>query len=114
MIKGDKILSGKWLLSDGKIYDEFTELFISLTYNYKLGDPLKSDISLGPVVKLSSAKFIKEQITDAIKNGAKKMIDEKVEFGFAVDWMRKDLKIALEESKKNNSLLHITEIVEQY
>ena len=62
---------------DKKIYDEFTELFISLTYNYKLGDPLKSDITLGPVVKLSSAKFIKEQITDAIKNGAKKMIDEK-------------------------------------
>ena len=35
------------------------------------------------------------------------MIDDKFEFGFAVDWMRKDLKIALEEAKKNNSLLPI-------
>ena len=35
-------------------------------------------------------------------------------FGFAVDWMRKDLKIALEEAKKNNSLLPVTEIVDQY
>jgi 3-hydroxyisobutyrate dehydrogenase len=42
------------------------------------------------------------------------MIDDKFEFGFAVDWMRKDLKIALEEAKKNNSLLPITEIVDQY
>ena len=42
------------------------------------------------------------------------MIDDKFEFGFAVDWMRKDLKIALEEAKKNNSLLPVTEIVDQY
>ena len=42
------------------------------------------------------------------------MIDDKFEFGFAVDWMRKDLKIALSEAKKNNSLLPITEIVDQY
>ena len=47
-------------------------------------------------------------------NRYKTMIDDKFEFGFAVDWMRKDLKIALEEAKKNNSLLPITEIVDQY
>ena len=49
-----------------------------------------------------------------IDNRYKTMIDDKFEFGFAVDWMRKDLKIALEEAKKNNSLLPITEIVDQY
>ena len=42
------------------------------------------------------------------------MANDKFEFGFAVDWMRKDLKIALDEAKKNNSLLPITEIVDQY
>ena len=47
-------------------------------------------------------------------NRYKTMIDDKFEFGFAVDWMRKDLKIALDEAKKNNSLLPITEIVDQY
>jgi len=47
-------------------------------------------------------------------NRYKTMIDDKFEFGFAVDWMRKDLKIALGEAKKNNSLLPITEIVDQY
>jgi 3-hydroxyisobutyrate dehydrogenase len=49
-----------------------------------------------------------------MENRYKTMIDGKFEFGFAVDWMRKDLKIALEESKKNNSLLPVTEIVDQY
>ncbi len=49
-----------------------------------------------------------------MENRYKTMIDDKFEFGFAVDWMRKDLKIALDEAKKNNSLLPITEIIDQY
>ena len=49
-----------------------------------------------------------------MENRHKTMIEDKFEFGFAVDWMRKDLKIALEEAKKNGSLLPVTEIVDQY
>jgi len=49
-----------------------------------------------------------------MENRYKTMIEDKFTFGFAVDWMRKDLKIALEEAKKNNSLLPVTEIVDQY
>ena len=44
----------------------------------------------------------------------KTMIDDKFDFGFAVDWMRKDLKIAMDEAKNNGSLLPITELVDQY
>ena len=49
-----------------------------------------------------------------MENRYKTMIDDKFEFGFAVDWMRKDLKIALEEAKKNNSPLPITEVIDKY
>ena len=49
-----------------------------------------------------------------MENRYKTMIDDKFEFGFAVDWMRKDLKIALDEAKKNNSLLPVTEMVDHY
>ena len=42
------------------------------------------------------------------------MIDDKFDFGFAVDWMRKDLKIAMDEAKNNGSLLPITKIVDEY
>ena len=49
-----------------------------------------------------------------MENRYKTMIDDKFEFGFAVDWMRKDLKIALNEAKKNNSPLPIAKIVDGY
>jgi len=49
-----------------------------------------------------------------MENRYKTMIDDKFDFGFAVDWMRKDLKIAIDESKKNNSPLPITKIVDTY
>ena len=49
-----------------------------------------------------------------MENRYKTMIDDKFDFGFAVDWMRKDLKIAMEEGKKNNSPLPITKIVDGY
>jgi len=65
-----------------------------------------------------------EDVIDVISKGAaqswqmenrfKTMIDDKFDFGFAVDWMRKDLKIAMDEAKKNGSPLPITEIVDNY
>ena len=42
------------------------------------------------------------------------MIDDNYEHGFAVDWMRKDLKYALDEAQKNGINLPITEIVDQF
>ena len=44
----------------------------------------------------------------------KTMIEDKFDYGFAVDWMRKDLKIAMDEAKKNNSPLPITKIIDDY
>ena len=61
---------------DQKIYDKFLELFISKTYNYNFGNPLKKETNLGPVVKLSAAEFIINQINSAISKGARKMINE--------------------------------------
>ena len=42
------------------------------------------------------------------------MLKDEFEFGFAVDWMRKDLGICLEESEKNGAALPITSIVNDY
>jgi len=36
------------------------------------------------------------------------------EFGFAVDWMRKDLGIALEEAKRNGARLPVAALVDQF
>ncbi len=42
------------------------------------------------------------------------MIDNQFEFGFAVDWMRKDLKLCFEEAKRNGSDLPISKIIDEY
>jgi 3-hydroxyisobutyrate dehydrogenase len=49
-----------------------------------------------------------------MENRYKTMIQDKFDFGFAVDWMRKDLGIAMEEAKSNNSDLPITKIIDGY
>ena len=42
------------------------------------------------------------------------MIQDKFDFGFAVDWMRKDLGIALDEARRNGARLPVTALVDQF
>ena len=49
-----------------------------------------------------------------MENRHKTMINDEFNFGFAVDWMRKDLNIALEEAKNNNSDLPLTKLIDQF
>jgi len=65
-----------------------------------------------------------ERVLDVISKGAaqswqmenrgKTMVADKFDFGFAVDWMRKDLSICLEESRKNGANLPVTALVDQF
>ncbi len=72
---------------------------------------IKAGLNMEDVIEVISKGAAQSWQMD---NRYKTMIEDKFDFGFAVDWMRKDLKIALEESKKNKSLLPITEIVDKY
>jgi 3-hydroxyisobutyrate dehydrogenase-like beta-hydroxyacid dehydrogenase len=49
-----------------------------------------------------------------MENRYKTMIDGHFEHGFAVDWMRKDLGIALDEARQNGAQLEMTELVDRY
>ena len=51
--------------------------------------------------------------SDIPTSGLKPELD-KFDYGFAVDWMRKDLKICIEEAKRNGSPVPVTEIVDGY
>lgn len=65
-----------------------------------------------------------EKVLDVISKGAAgswqmenrggTMVENKFDFGFAVDWMRKDLGICLEESKRNGARLPVTALVDQF
>jgi 3-hydroxyisobutyrate dehydrogenase len=65
-----------------------------------------------------------EKVVDVISKGAagswqmenrhKTMIAGKYDFGFAVDWMRKDLGICLDEADRNGARLPVTALVDQF
>ena len=64
------------------------------------------------------------QVLDVIGKGAaqswqmdnrgKTMVADKFDFGFAVDWMRKDLGLVLDEAKRNGAKLPVTALVDQF
>ena len=49
-----------------------------------------------------------------MNNRAKTMVADKFDFGFAVDWMRKDLGICLAEANRNKARLPVTALVDQF
>jgi 3-hydroxyisobutyrate dehydrogenase-like beta-hydroxyacid dehydrogenase len=49
-----------------------------------------------------------------MENRGKTMTERQFEFGFAVDWMRKDLGICLDEAKRNGASLPVTALVDQF
>ena len=49
-----------------------------------------------------------------MENRYRTMLDGKFDYGFAVDWMRKDLSICFNEADKNGAILPVTKIVDKY
>ena len=49
-----------------------------------------------------------------LDNRGTTMVDGQFDFGFAVDWMRKDLGLVLEEARRNGSRLPVTALVDQF
>lgn len=64
------------------------------------------------------------KVLEAISGGAaqswqmvnrwESMADDRFDFGFAIDWMRKDLGLALDEAKRNGAVLPMTALVDQF
>jgi acyl-CoA reductase-like NAD-dependent aldehyde dehydrogenase len=57
------------------VYDEFVAGFVALTKQYKLGNPLDPEITLGPMVRAAAAEFVRDQINEAVSKGAQALID---------------------------------------
>ena len=49
-----------------------------------------------------------------LDNRGKTMVADQFDFGFAVDWMRKDLGLVLDEAKRNGARLPVTALVDQF
>ena len=64
------------------LYDAFVEAAAALVGQYKLGDPLDPETTLGPMVRASAADFVRAQTAEAVAAGAIPLVDPK---GFPAD-----------------------------
>ena len=61
-----------------KLYDDFVEKSVKWVSNYKLGNPLDPETSLGPMANKRFAKVVREQIAEAVAKGARTLVDPKL------------------------------------
>jgi acyl-CoA reductase-like NAD-dependent aldehyde dehydrogenase len=57
------------------LYDAFVEGAVALTRQYTLGNPLDASSTLGPLVRTRAAQFVRQQIREAVSQGAQALID---------------------------------------
>ncbi|KAJ7136151.1 succinate semialdehyde dehydrogenase [Mycena epipterygia] len=57
-----------------EVFDDFVAKFVEIVRRYKLGEPTRTDVTLGPVVSVAAADRIRKQIDDAIAAGATALI----------------------------------------
>lgn len=80
---------------------------------------------LSEAVRFAQASALDlDKVFEAISGGAAQswqmvnrwptMTNDQFDFGFAIDWMRKDLGLALDEAKRNGSTLPVTALVDQF
>jgi len=59
------------------VYENFVDAFVQQVRQYKLGNPLDPETTLGPMAHLKTAEVVRKQINDALQRGAKTCIDTK-------------------------------------
>lgn len=81
LVDGAMFNSGQCCCAIERIYvhhsveDEFVQRAVALTNHYKLGNPLESEVTLGPMVRTAAADFVREQVREALAQGARAHID---------------------------------------
>ncbi|HOV31899.1 MAG TPA: aldehyde dehydrogenase family protein [Candidatus Hydrogenedens sp.] len=59
---------------DRNIYNKFVESFVELTQQYKLGDPMLKETTIGPLAVASARNFLKQQVEEAVAMGGKLVV----------------------------------------
>jgi 3-hydroxyisobutyrate dehydrogenase-like beta-hydroxyacid dehydrogenase len=72
---------------------------------------VRAGLDAGQVIEVISKGAAQSWQMD---NRAKTMLDDKFDFGFAVDWMRKDLAICLDEARRNGAQLPVAALIDQF
>lgn len=68
---GQNCIGVQRLLVHKEIYEEFKTKFVELTKTYKIGDKLKEDTMMGPMITETEAKRIEQWVNEAVAGGAR-------------------------------------------
>ncbi|WP_456419464.1 lactaldehyde dehydrogenase [Methanocaldococcus infernus] len=85
LVKGSFLYAGQVCISvgviyvDESIYDKFIKKFVERVKELKVGDPLKEETDVGPVISLEHANWVKELINKALEEGGNILVGGKVE-----------------------------------
>jgi acyl-CoA reductase-like NAD-dependent aldehyde dehydrogenase len=60
------------------LYDAFVEKSVAWVSNYKLGNPLDPETTLGPMAHKRFAQTVRDQVADAVAHGARALVDPKL------------------------------------
>jgi acyl-CoA reductase-like NAD-dependent aldehyde dehydrogenase len=60
---------------DAAVYDEFVERSVAFANELRLGNPLESATTLGPLVRASAATWVRDQVAEAVSQGARPLVD---------------------------------------
>ena len=77
LVDGAMFNSGQCCCAIERIYvhhsveDEFVQRAVALTNQYRLGNPLQAEVTLGPMVRTAAADFVREQVREALAQGAR-------------------------------------------
>lgn len=62
---------------DQALYPRFVDAFVALTLEYRLGNPLDPDVTLGPLARVSGAELVRAHVREAVAQGARALIEPK-------------------------------------
>lgn len=83
LVDGAFFNSGQSCCGIGRVYvheslhERFVDAFVDLTNGYRLGNPLDRETTLGPMVRAEAADAIRRTVSDALRSGARGLIDAK-------------------------------------
>ena len=72
---GQSCCSVQRVYVDRGIYDRFVDAAVALTNAYRLGDPRDPTTTIGPMVRTDAAESVRSQVEEAIRSGAKPLVD---------------------------------------
>jgi acyl-CoA reductase-like NAD-dependent aldehyde dehydrogenase len=72
---GQSCCSVQRVYVDRRIYDRFVDKTVALANTYLLGDPRDPKTTIGPMVRVDAAESVRRQVDEAIKSGAKSLVD---------------------------------------